>query len=233
MTLAIPQPVRPRKVFAPALPPPPPGMHALMRDALRGELEIVPLNVAQYHALGEAGFEDGSVELLNGLLVRKMRGSAENPMGHNLPHQIALLLIEQLDGRLKGRGAHRRSQMPLVVWDKSEPEPDGAIVRGSVFDDMEATPTTADVSCIIEASDTSLRYDRTHKVELYARREVPQYVILNLVDDVIEVREDPDADAGVYRRLAVAWRGDTIQLLMPDGTKLDVAASDLIPPRRP
>ena len=229
MTLAIPQPVR--KPSAP--PPAPPGMHDLMRDALAGYLEIVPLTVEQYHTMIDAGWEDSTIELLNGLLVRKIRGTRENPMGHGHRHAFSIKAVEKLEAQVQRHGGHIRTQMPIVAWNDSEPEPDGAIVRGTFEDYALATPTCGEVSCVIEVADASLRTDRRRKLQTYARSDIPQYVLINLVDDDVELFEDPDPTTGVYRRSVIALARETIQLLLPDGGKLDVVVRDLIPPRSP
>jgi len=43
----------------------------------------------------------------------------------------------------------------------------------------------------VEIADTSLEFDRTRKAEMYARSEIPEYWILNLVDHQLEVFREP------------------------------------------
>ncbi len=43
----------------------------------------------------------------------------------------------------------------------------------------------------IEVADSSLRKDRSIKRDLYAASGIPEYWVVNLVDDVVEVYTDP------------------------------------------
>src|SRR5262249_35088007 len=47
---------------------------------------------------------------------------------------------------------------------------------------------------------------------IYAGDAVPQYVIVNLRDDQVEVFADPDPPARVYRQQHVAHRGERVAL---------------------
>ena len=48
---------------------------------------------------------------------------------------------------------------------------------------------------MIEVSDSSLRFDRDQKAQLYAKGDIPEYWIVNLVNDVLEVFRDPKGGA--------------------------------------
>ena len=71
---------------------------------------------------------------------------------------------------------------------------------------MKAHPTTA--LLVVEVSDTSLSKDRTEKVQLYARHGIPEYWILNVVDDCLEVHRNPAGEA--YQTKLTLRLGDTI-----------------------
>src|SRR5262244_3685277 len=87
--------------------------------------------------------------------------------------------IELIDGEL----------LPIAVTDRDEPEPDVAVVDGPLDAYQHHHPTTADL--VVEVSETSLRYDRSHKAVLYARAGIPTYWIVDLVNDCVEVHTDP------------------------------------------
>ena len=57
-------------------------------------------------------------------------------------------------------------------------------------------------------SDTTVRYDRRTKARLYAEAAVPEYWILNIGENTLEVRTDP-AD-GRYRHTEILTPGQTI-----------------------
>ena len=200
----------------------------LIEEAARGETEIVPLPVRWYEELAKAGWEDKSVELLDGLLIRKIRGGDEDEMGHGSRHFTAVSLFSHVLGPLAAQhGGHVRTQGPNRQPHGSEPEPDGMIVRGAIRDYCDQNPTPADCPCVVEVADTSLRRDRTHKLQLYAAAGIPQYVIENLNRDTLEVYEQPSG--GTYARRTVVGRGGSVAFLMPDGSRVSVAADDLLP----
>jgi hypothetical protein len=92
-----------------------------------------------------------------------------------------------------------------------------------------AHPATAPL--VIEASDASLWYDR-RKGSLYARAGVAGYWIVNLRDNVLEVRRRPVPDASAhyghgYADLTTLRAGDAVApLAAPQAT---VAVADLLP----
>jgi Uma2 family endonuclease len=91
-------------------------------------------------------------------------------------------------------GWRAQTQLPITLAD-SEPEPDGALVRGDrrTFDHRKPVPD--DFGVVIEVADTSLRFDRLVKLEDYARAGIPVYWIVNLVDGQVEVYADPEPAA--------------------------------------
>ena len=118
---------------------------------------------------------------------------------------------------------HLRTQAPLALDDRSEPEPDLAIVRGDLDDYAEAHPTSA--LLVVEVSSSTLIYDRTRKAAAYARNGIPEYWIINLNERAVEVMRDPTADG--YRFGAVFAADERVQssVLPP----VDLAVADLLP----
>ena len=84
---------------------------------------------------------------------------------------------------------------------------------------------------IVEVADTSLPQDRLSKARIYAAASCPEYWIVNLRDDCIEVFRVPDPGAGRFVNTAVAHRGERVELLSFPGTS--VAVADLLPTPRP
>jgi Uma2 family endonuclease len=83
-----------------------------------------------------------------------------------------------------------RAQLPLALGELSEPEPDIAVVAGSLEDYRESHPTTA--ALVVEVADTTLHFDRTRKLAMYAEALVSEYWIVNLVAGVLEVYREPE-----------------------------------------
>jgi len=179
---------------------------------------------AEYGRLIEIGvFDLGErVELLGGeILVAEPQSS---------PDYTAIGLVEDALELAFGPGWLVRTQGPIALDDRSEPEPDVAAVRGTVRDYGRQHPARA--ALIVEVAEVSLALDRAHKGSLYARAGVEDYWVLNLVERVLEVYRQPVADA----LAPFGWRYASRQTLGPDAHITPLAApnahvpiSDLLP----
>ncbi len=126
--------------------------------------------VDQFHYLGDLGmFEGRRAMLIDGVIVE------EGPM--NPPHRISLELCEEALRAVFGAGWRVCNQMPLVLGQATDPEPDLAVVAGSPRG-ASAHPTTA--ALVVEVSDTSLRYDTTVKVGVYAAGGIADYWVVDV-----------------------------------------------------
>ena len=175
------------------------------------------LSRAEYDRAVEAGvFEaDARLELIDGDL------HAMTPEGSR--HATGMNLVADCLRRVFDAGFHVRMQHPLATDDYSEPEPDVAVVTGTIRDYRDAHPTSA--ALVVEVSSESLHHDRTVKQRLYARCGIPEYWILALPDARLEVHRDP-ADDG-YRSITRHAAGDSVApLARPDAP---IALDDLLP----
>ena len=95
------------------------------------------LSRVEYDRAVEAGaFEpDAKVELIDGDL------NAMTPEG--VSHTTGIDLVADCLRRVFGSGFHVRIQHPLAVDDYSEPEPDVAVVKGTIRDYAETHPREA------------------------------------------------------------------------------------------
>lgn len=191
---------------------------------------IVPLTVEQYARMIAAGIvpEDTSVELINGALVRKDRSTlGEEDMGQSPLHSLVVSLLAALAGRVGG-DRHMRIQAPLECPPDAVPEPDAAIVRGGPRDYSARLPRGRDAVTVVEVAHSSLVRDREDKLPIYAAAAIPQYVIINLQSECVEVYEDPDPSAEVYRTKRTLTRGAILGLGL-DGDALTVLVDALLP----
>jgi hypothetical protein len=140
--------------------------------------------VDEYHRMIQAGIltEDDSVELLEGWIVLKM---ARNP-----PHDGTIEVTRELLGSRLPSGWKIRVQSAITTAD-SEPEPDIAIVSGTVRAHLDHHPGPQEVAGLIEVADSTLIGDRQDKGRLYARAGIVWYWIINLIDRQVEVYTDP------------------------------------------
>jgi len=175
--------------------------------------------VADYFDLVRRGVlaEDDRVELLDGVIV------AEPPM--DPPHATGIALAARAIGRAIGDRATMRVQSPFIASPFSAPEPDVAVVPGALDDYEHAHPSVA--LLVIEVSASSLQQDRLSKSRIYAGAGVPEFWIVNLRDECVEVFRAPDVGQRVYTERIVARRGDVLNVVAVSGAV--VAIDDLLP----
>jgi Uma2 family endonuclease len=193
---------------------------------------IARLTVEQLEGMVAAGIlEDGApIELVDGVLVYKDRSaSGEDPMTVGKRHSLVVKLLARLDVELERRGCHMQTQNPIRLPPHDEPEPDGAVLRGQPRDYTTRTPTASDTFSVIEVADSSLEYDRTTKLAMYARAGIRQYVIVDLRHDCIEVYERPAEREDRYESVTVLRRGATLALAVEDASSFAVDVERLLP----
>jgi Uma2 family endonuclease len=177
----------------------------------------------EYRRLADLGFFRGQrVELLEGQIVVQSPQSAE--------HWTAVDRATAALQRVFGTGYLVRMQGPLDLGQATEPEPDICVVAGCREDFEHAHPTSA--LLVLEISDTTLHYDRRRKASLYARADIADYWIVNLVQRQVEVYRDPIPDPGRYYGYRYATRADRLPpavlhpLALPQAA---LAVADLLP----
>ena len=84
-----------------------------------------------------------------------------------------------------------RCQEPVVLDDGSEPQRDFALVRRPWRGYPHTHPEPDDIFLLIEVADSSLDFDRTVKLELYARAGILEVWIVDLTTDLVLVHRRP------------------------------------------
>ncbi len=187
-------------------------------------LPIWRLTVAQYHEMLRIGIlkSGESVELIEGLLVRKMtKGTA---------HTFACFQLRQAAELVIGKQLHVRIQEPITL-DRSEPEPDLAIVLGGPGDYLKSHPGPTSVVLVVEVAEASLTIDRTAKLAVYARNQIAEYWIVNLVDRCFEVYSLPTGptEPPGFRQRLIYHLGDDVPFHIPNCAAGGVSVSEVIP----
>ncbi len=143
--------------------------------------------------IGIGIIKDGEpVELLDGMVVPKM---PKNP-----PHRIATRLVRKVLEAALPSGWYLDSQEPITLPELhlgagNVPEPDAAIIRGDSEDYADRHPIADEVALVVEVSDSTLRDDRGLKKTIYAHARIPEYWIVNLIDQQLEVYQRPTGSA--------------------------------------
>jgi Uma2 family endonuclease len=164
----------------------------------------------EYHRMAEVGILKpwDRIELIRGEIVEKVtQGRRHRAFVDNLTQ----LLIAALRGR-----AIVSAQGPVVLTDDTEPEPDVQILRRRAIPYKEREAYAEDVLLLVEVAQTSLAYDRTTKLGLYAAAGIPEYWIVDCATESIEVYREPRPD-GYRDGTRMAGPGATVRpLAFPD-----------------
>jgi Uma2 family endonuclease len=182
-------------------------------------LQLRLWTVEEYHRMAEAGIfgADERVELLEGKIIWMIaKGTA---------HRSA---VGRTDYLLKNRLANRAwvsIQDPVKLNERSEPEPDVAVVKIDPLDYADHHPTPAEVYLIIEVADSSLKLDCETKSKAYSKAGITDYWVLDVVSRQLHVFRQPTEDG--YQSEEIFGSDRTISPLeFPD---LQIGVFEMLP----
>jgi len=132
------------------------------------------LTVNDYHRMGETGIlpEDARVELIEGEVIDMA------PIGSHhagIVKRLTRLLVQAV-----GASAIVSVQDPVILDGHSEPQPDVALLRPRNDFYTLAHPKANEVLLLIEVAESSLRYDESIKIPLYARHGIPEVWLIDV-----------------------------------------------------
>lgn len=107
------------------------------------------------------------------------------------------------------------SQSPLHLPPNGEPEPDVTLLKLPEEQYRSRLPTGEDVLLLIEVSKSTLEYDRSKKLPIYAKANIPEIWIHNLTDKQLEVYRNPQGER--YTSLSTYAEGQEVAPLAFDG----------------
>lgn len=153
------------------------------------------LTVNDYYRMGEAGIlhEEDRIELIEGELIDMA------PIGSNhagIVAQLTSLLSVFAVGK-----AVVWSQNPLRLNDHSVPQPDIMLLKPRPDFYKSTLPEPTDVLVLIEVSDSSLAYDRSTKLPLYARNGIQEFWLVDLNAKFVERYSNPNQTGYGYKKL--------------------------------
>ena len=172
------------------------NLSILEKSAVRKRVPAI--SVDGYHQLFRLGVIPEKTELIEGVVVEKM---PKDPIHAGLVQKIVLFFICNLSDRF-----HVRQENPLTLID-SEPEPDVAIVDKDENDYLLNHPISAHL--IIEVTNSSLNYDRD-KLNMYAKANIPEVWIVNLVKMELEVYAKPVGNS--YTKTMILTKEEQVEI---------------------
>jgi Uma2 family endonuclease len=161
--------------------------------------------VEDFHQMASVGLLDETdrVELIEGAMIDRA------PIGSKHAYvvdKLAQVLTRNCGSQLV------RVQNPIRVGERSEPQPDIAVVKGRNY--MEAHPIAADVLLAVEVSDSTLEYDLDIKFGICARHGIPEVWLLDVNAGEITVYRDPTE--GQYRLIRIPTATESVSpMLVP------------------
>jgi len=145
----------------------------------------------EYHRMAEVGIlkPRDRVELIKGEIIEMSPiGRRHVAFVDNLTH----LMVTRLAGR-----ARVSVQNPVVLAADTEPQPDLSILRPRAVPYKDRQAHAEDVVLVIEVAESSLYYDRSTKLRLYAAAGIAEYWVVDCAAESIDVYRTPEA--GGYR----------------------------------
>lgn len=140
-------------------------------------------SISQWHDLIDTGVLEGKpVELLNGEIAEMSPEGEQHTFTND---DVAEMLRAKFKGLAKIRESH-----PITL-DNSEPEPDIAVVRLPKTIYKEHHPYPEDIYLLIEVSRSTLKLDLETKSQIYARNNIPEYWVIDLVNKKLVVHTQP------------------------------------------
>lgn len=145
----------------------------------------------EYLKMAELGIlaPNEKLELIDGEIYKKM-----SPVG--LPHYWCVNRLTKLFERTLGDKVFVSIQNPLWLDEHNAPEPDVVLLP---MMNTHIRPGAKDALLVVEVSDSTLDIDRKLKLPLYAKFEVAEVWLINLIEQCVEVYREPNN--GAYRQM--------------------------------
>ena len=159
---------------------------------------------------------NSNYELIEGEIVKKMTQGEY--------HISCINRLNRIFSRKCGDEIIVSVQNAVVISEISEPEPDVTLLRFQEDFYASGKATTEDVLLLIEVSDSTVSYDRTTKIKLYAQAGVEEVWLVNLPKQVLEVHTEPTN--GKYKVVRKLNKNESVSpKLLPE---LTIKISDIL-----
>ena len=166
--------------------------------------------VDEYYQMAKTGIlqPDEKVELIAGQIIRNM-----TPQGSF--HAAAITRTNRLFNKPTQPRFLVRSQLPIQLDNRSEPDPDVALVKSDRLDYDDRHQKAEDVYLIIEIADSTLKTDLTLKKQVYAEANIADYWVLDLTKRQLYVYRQP-TEEGYQQEQILSEQENISPLAFPD-----------------
>jgi len=164
--------------------------------------------IEEYHQIIASGVlkEDYLIELINGEIFEM------SPVGFR--HASCVNRLNQLLSLKLGDKTIISVQNPIKLNDNSEPQPDIVLLKPRHDFYANQHPTVEDIFLLIEVADSSIEYDRTFKIPIYAENKVQEVWLVDLNQNLLEVYQNPQTN--YYQSIKKLSSQDTLTLTQPE-----------------
>jgi Uma2 family endonuclease len=180
------------------------------------EYKLRAFTVEEYHRLAEVGIlrPEERVELLDGAIVEM------SPIG--VAHWDRHARISAYLSATLGKHALVVPQGSFPLGHANEPQPDVAVLAPLPYARDQRSPTPDEIFAVVELADSSLPKDLGPKLRLYARFGIPDYLVVDLRQNLLVHYHGPhDLGYGREDRLQAT---DTFRLRRLPGVMLSAAS---------
>ncbi len=175
--------------------------------------------VQDYHRISELGILIADrTELIEGqITIMAAKGT---------PHVTSLHLLANILRDRLGTSALVRTQDPIHLDDFSEPEPDLAIVQGTILDYAEQHPSPEQIYLVVEVADFTLKQNCEIKDKLYGKAGIDDYWVLAPQKRQLHIFRKPTS-TGYSEHLILTEPNQASLLAFPD---FAIALTSILPP---
>jgi Uma2 family endonuclease len=160
--------------------------------------------VTEYNRMVEAGIltKDDRVELIRGEIIQM------SPIGRR--HAAAVNRLVRIFTERLGDCIVLAPQNPVELDNHSEPQPDIALLHPRADFYESGHPTQQDVFLLVEVADSTIAFDRSVKVALYAEGNLNEVWLVDVTGQYIEVYRQSDQTG--YQQQERFYRGQTVAM---------------------
>ncbi|WP_069791675.1 Uma2 family endonuclease [Cyanobacterium sp. IPPAS B-1200] len=164
--------------------------------------------IEEYHQIITSGVlkEDYLIELINGEIFEI------SPVGFK--HASCVKKINYLFAEKLGSKVIIGVQDPIKLNNNSEPQPDIVLLKPRKDFYANDHPTVEDIFLLIEVADSSIDYDRTFKIPIYAENKVREVWLVDLNQNLLEIYQNPQKN--YYQNITKLSSEDSLTLSQPE-----------------
>lgn len=169
-------------------------------SVMEPERKLYPITVEMYHIMADNGAfgPDERLELIDGEIIEM------SPIGSR--HARCVNFLAEFLNRHFFEPFIVSVQNPIIATDRTEPQPDIALLerRDDLY--IDQLPTGSDVALVIEVSDSTVAFDRGRKIPNYAAAGIGEAWLVDLESEHVEVHSMRKENA--YGLVKIYLRGE-------------------------